>query len=55
MTRVALTWHVYESTRSPAALGWLALCYTAPVAASGFLAASTAARSWWRIASSAGS
>jgi MFS family permease len=40
MTRVALTWHVYESTRSPAALGWLTLCYTAPVAASGFLAAS---------------
>jgi MFS family permease len=39
MTRVALTWHVYESTRSPAALAWLTLCYTAPVAASGFLAA----------------
>lgn len=40
MTRVALTWHVYETTRSPAALGWLALCYTGPVAISGFLAAS---------------
>lgn len=40
MTRVALTWHVYETTRSPAALGWLALCYTGPVAVSGFLAAS---------------
>jgi MFS family permease len=39
MTRVALTWHVYETTRSPAALGWLTLCYTAPIAASGFLAA----------------
>ncbi|HSF01770.1 MAG TPA: MFS transporter, partial [Solirubrobacterales bacterium] len=39
MTRVALTWHVYESTRSPAVLAWLTLCYTAPVAASGFLAA----------------
>lgn len=40
MTRVALTWHVYETTHSPAALGWLALCYTGPVALSGFLAAS---------------
>ena len=39
MTRVALTWHVYESTRSPAPLGWLTLCYTAPVALSGLLAA----------------
>jgi MFS family permease len=40
MTRVALTWHVYETTRSPVALGWLALCYTGPVVLSGFLAAS---------------
>ena len=40
MTRVALTWHVYETTRSPVALGWLALCYTGPVVMSGFLAAS---------------
>jgi MFS family permease len=39
MTRVALTWHVYETARSAAALGWLTLCYTAPVAVSGFLAA----------------
>jgi MFS family permease len=39
MTRVALTWHVYETTRSPAALGLLTLCYTAPIAASGFAAA----------------
>src|SRR5262249_43291832 len=38
--RVALTWHVYETTRSPSALGWLALCYTGPVVVSGFLAAS---------------
>jgi MFS family permease len=40
MTRVALTWHVYETTGSPSALGWLALCYTGPVVVSGFLAAS---------------
>jgi MFS family permease len=40
MTRVALTWHVYGTTRSPMALGWLALCYTGPVVVSGFLAAS---------------
>lgn len=38
MTRVALTWFVYEATRSPEALGWLMLCYTGPTIAGGILA-----------------
>jgi MFS family permease len=35
VTRVALTWFVYERTRSPEALGWLAFCYTGPVIVGG--------------------
>lgn len=38
MTRVALTWFVYETTRSPEALGWLMVCYTGPVIVGGLLA-----------------
>lgn len=40
MTRVALTWYVYESTRSPEALGWLMLAYTGPVIVGGLVAGS---------------
>jgi MFS family permease len=40
MTRVALTWFVYETTGSPEALGWLMLCYTGPIIAGGLLAGS---------------
>src|SRR5690348_5130658 len=40
MTRVALTWYVYESTRSPEALGWLALAYSGPVIVGGLVAGS---------------
>src|SRR4051812_37545673 len=38
VTRVALTWFVYERTRSPEALGWLAVCYTGPVIVGGLVA-----------------
>jgi MFS family permease len=38
LTRVALTWFVYESTHSAQALGWLMLCYTGPIVLGGFLA-----------------
>lgn len=38
LTRIALTWYVYEQTRSPAALGWLAFWYTGPVVVGGLLA-----------------
>lgn len=38
MTRVALTWYVYETTKSPAALGWLMVCYTGPVIIGGLAA-----------------
>lgn len=38
MTRVALTWFVYERTRAPEALGLLALTYTGPVMIGGLLA-----------------
>jgi MFS family permease len=38
MTRVALTWFVYETTGSAAALGWLMLCYTGPIIVGGLLA-----------------
>jgi MFS family permease len=38
MTRVALTWFVYESTNSAWALGWLTFFYTAPVIVGGLLA-----------------
>jgi MFS family permease len=40
MTRVALTWYVYESTRSAEALGWLMLAYTGPVILGGLAAGS---------------
>jgi MFS family permease len=40
MTRVALTWFVYETTRSAVALGWLMLCYTGPIVAGGLIAGS---------------
>jgi MFS family permease len=38
ITRVALTWYVYEQTHSPVALGLLMLCYTGPVVVGGLLA-----------------
>jgi MFS family permease len=38
MTRVALTWYVYELTGSARALGLLTLAYTGPVLLGGFLA-----------------
>jgi MFS family permease len=38
MTRVALTWLVYDLTRSPEALGLLALTYTGPVVIGGLIA-----------------
>jgi MFS family permease len=38
MTRVALTWYVYELTQSARALGLLTLAYTGPVLVGGFLA-----------------
>jgi MFS family permease len=40
ITHVALTWFVYETTRSAEALGWLMLCYTGPVVVGGLLAGS---------------
>jgi MFS family permease len=38
LTRVALTWYVYEKTHSPQALGMLAVAYIAPVLVGGFAA-----------------
>jgi MFS family permease len=38
--RVALTWYVYEATGSARALGWLMLCYTAPILVGGLVAGS---------------
>jgi MFS family permease len=38
MTRVALTWFVYELTKSPEALGLLSLTYTGPVILGGLVA-----------------
>ena len=38
MTRVALTWYVFEQTGSPQALGLLTVAYTAPVFVGGLLA-----------------
>ncbi|MBZ0289785.1 MAG: MFS transporter, partial [Anaerolineae bacterium] len=38
LTRTALTWFVYDRTRSPEALGLLALTYTGPVIIGGLLA-----------------
>ncbi|MBI3359875.1 MAG: MFS transporter [Chloroflexi bacterium] len=40
MTRVALTWFVYEATHSSEALGWLMVCYTGPVIVGGLMAGS---------------
>src|SRR3970040_741356 len=38
MTRVALTWYVYERTQSAEALGWLTVCYTGPIIVGGLVA-----------------
>jgi MFS family permease len=38
LTRVALTWFVFEKTRSPQALGILTIAYTAPILISGLFA-----------------
>jgi MFS family permease len=38
LSRVALTWLVYDLTRSAAALGWLMVCYTGPIVLGGLLA-----------------
>jgi MFS family permease len=38
LTRVALTWFVYESTHSALALGWLAFWYTGPILVGGLMA-----------------
>lgn len=38
MSRVALTWFVYEATGSAEALGWLMLAYTGPVIVGGLVA-----------------
>ena len=38
LTRVALTWFVFEQTKSPQALGILTIAYTAPILVGGFLA-----------------
>lgn len=38
LTRVALTWFVFEETNSPQALGILTIAYTAPILIGGFIA-----------------
>lgn len=38
LTRVALTWYVFEETKSAQALGILAIAYTAPILIGGFIA-----------------
>ncbi len=38
LTRIALTWYVYEQTKSATALGWLAFWYTGPVVIGGLAA-----------------
>jgi MFS family permease len=38
MTRVALTWYVYEQTQSAQALAWLTVCYTGPILVGGLVA-----------------
>jgi MFS family permease len=38
MTRVALTWLVYDLTGSARALGWLMVCFTGPIVVGGLLA-----------------
>src|SRR5215203_1746912 len=40
MTRVALTWFVYDTTGSARDVGWLLLCYTGPVVVGGLVAGS---------------
>jgi len=40
LTRVALTWLVFEETKSPKALGILTIAYTAPILLGGFFAGS---------------
>jgi MFS family permease len=40
MTRVALTWYVFETTQSAEALGWLMFLYTGPVILGGLIAGS---------------
>jgi MFS family permease len=40
MTRVALTWFVYDTTGSARDVGWLLLCYTGPVVVGGLIAGS---------------
>ncbi|HJO81744.1 MAG: hypothetical protein QGG34_08815 [SAR202 cluster bacterium] len=39
MTRVVLTWYVWEATGSSRALGLLAFLYTGPIIVSGLFAA----------------
>lgn len=38
LTRVALTWFIFEETKSPQALGILTIAYTAPILLGGFFA-----------------
>ncbi len=38
LTRIALTWYVYEQTKSAEALGWLAFWYAGPVVVGGLVA-----------------
>ncbi|HSL28349.1 MAG TPA: MFS transporter, partial [Anaerolineales bacterium] len=38
LTRVALTWYVFEQTNSPQALGILTIAYTAPILVGGLIA-----------------
>lgn len=38
LSRVALTWFVYQTTHSAQALGWLMLCYTGPIMVGGLVA-----------------
>ena len=38
IARIAFIWFVYEQTASAAAVGWLMVCFTAPIIAGGFLA-----------------
>jgi len=38
MTRVALTWFVFETTQSAIAVGWLTFFYTAPIVVGGLVA-----------------
>jgi len=40
LSRIALTWYVYDHTKSAEALGWLAFWYTGPVIIGGLIAGS---------------